>query len=60
MNNKNENKKINLDVKVNMIKEFISEISNKKKIIKAFKKRHINYINQNPEKKIESLTLKLY
>ena len=60
MNNKNENKKMNLDVKVNMIKEFISEISNKKKIIKAFKKRHINYINQNPEKKIESLTLKLY
>ena len=39
MNNKNENKKMNLDVKVNMIKKFISEISNKKKIIKAFKKK---------------------
>ena len=43
MKNKNEIKKMNLDVKVNMIKEFILEISNKKKIIKAFKKRHINY-----------------
>ena len=62
MNKKNEIKiqKLNIDQAKEKIKEFLSAIKNKKDVIKTFKKRHINYIIRNKEKKVENITLKIY
>jgi len=59
---KNEVKKLDIDMqKINQkIKEFLSNISSKKDIIKIFKKRYINHSNKNNEKKEIIISIKIH
>ena len=43
----------------NKLKQFLSEINNKKEIIRSFKKRYINHINKNNDKNDKKITIRL-
>ena len=60
MDKNKETKKIELEETNKKVKELLLEINKKKEIIRAFKKRHIKYIDKNKEKKIEIINIKLF
>ena len=54
-----QNQKLNSNLVNKKIKEFLSEINNKKEVIRAFKKRYINHTKKNKEKNEKKISIKL-
>lgn len=59
MDNKNQSQRLKGNFMNNKLKQFLSEINNKKEIIRSFKKRYINHINKNNDKNDKKITIRL-